>query len=171
MLFRSWGCFVLLFIGLAEYLIAQEKSPRFQHLTIENGLPQNRVDCILKDSQGFMWFGTWNGLCRYDGYKIEIFNKESGNTNALRNNFIYVLDEDHFGNIWVGTKEGLYVYLYNRHEFRHVASLSEDSTDAVNSIEQPRAVSPMEESVRVRGNKLNLNIAPYSLSVVKLKMR
>lgn len=139
MLFRSWGCFVLLFIGLAEYLIAQEKSPRFQHLTIENGLPQNRVDCILKDSQGFMWFGTWNGLCRYDGYNIEVFNKESGNINALRNNFIYVLNEDHFGNIWVGTKEGLYVYLYNQHGFRHIASLGEDFsalTGAVSVIEK-----------------------------------
>lgn len=107
---------------------AQEKSPRFQHLTIEDGLPQNRVDCILQDSQGFMWFGTWNGLCRYDGYKIEVFNKESGNVNALRNNFIYVLKEDHFGNIWIGTKEGLYVYLYDKHEFRHVTALSDTSS-------------------------------------------
>src|SRR5699024_7441327 len=89
---------------------------------------------MLKDSRGYMWFGTWNGLSRYDGYKIEIFNKESGNINALRNNFIYVLNEDRFGNIWVGTEEGLYVYLYNKHEFRYVGSLSEDSSVLMGAI-------------------------------------
>src|SRR5690554_3318267 len=120
-LFSKGGwCFFMLFVIVANPLFAQEKNPRFQHLTIENGLPQNRVDCMLQDSQGFMWFGTWNGLCRYDGYKVEIFNNESGNLNVLRNNFIYALEEDHFGNIWIGTKEGLYVYLYDKHEFRHV---------------------------------------------------
>lgn len=119
---------MLLFMALSMSLVAQEKSPRFQHLTIENGLPQNRVDCMLKDSRGYMWFGTWNGLSRYDGYKIEVFNTESGNVNILRNNFIYVLNEDHYGNIWVGTKEGLYVYLYDKQEFRYIGSLSEDSS-------------------------------------------
>src|SRR5690606_6529998 len=122
---RVAGCFLLLFITVANALFAQEKSPRFQHLTIENGLPQNMVDCILQDSQGTMWFGTWNGLCRYDGYKVEVFNNESGSIHTLRNNFIYALEEDHFGNIWIGTKEGLYTYLYDKHVFIHASALSE----------------------------------------------
>ena len=49
--------------------------------------------------------------------------------------------------------------------------LKSDQLDAVNSIEQPKAVSPVEESVRIKGNQMNLTIAPYSLSVVKLKMK
>ena len=119
-------CSFLLIITMVNPLFSQEKITRFQHLTIEDGLPQNMVDCILRDSQGFMWFGTWNGLCRYDGYKIEIFNNESGNVNSLRNNFIYALSEDQFGNIWVGTKGGLYLYLYDKNEFRFINKLIEN---------------------------------------------
>lgn len=113
--------------GISYPLVSQQSTTRFQHLTMEDGLAQNMVDCILKDSQGFMWFGTWNGLCRYDGYKIELFNNESGNIHSLKNNFIYALREDHVGNIWIGTKEGLYVYLYDRGEFKFVDLLVENS--------------------------------------------
>ncbi len=115
-------------------LLSQERTTRFQHLTMEDGLPQNMVDCILRDSHGFMWFGTWNGLCRYDGYKIDLFNNESKNFNSLKNNFIYALREDQFGNIWVGTKEGLYVYLYDKNEFRFINQLIDQSEPLEGSI-------------------------------------
>lgn len=118
---------VSILVMTGSSLHAQEKAIRFQHITTEDGLAQNMVDCILQDSQGFMWFGTWNGLSRYDGYKIEIFNSESGNSHSLKNNFIYALREDQFGNILIGTKEGLYLYLYNKNEFRFVSDLIENS--------------------------------------------
>ncbi|MEQ9441430.1 MAG: two-component regulator propeller domain-containing protein [Cyclobacteriaceae bacterium] len=97
---------------------------RFQHLTIEDGLAQNMVDCLLQDRQGFLWFGTWNGLCRYDGYTFEVFNSEPSSANSLGNNFVYSLLEDPFGNIWVGTKEGLYVYLYDEGQFVQAGKLA-----------------------------------------------
>ena len=66
---------------------------RFDRLTPESGLSQSSVVTILQDSQGFMWFGTENGLNRYDGYEFEQFRRERGNPVALHNDFIYDLAE------------------------------------------------------------------------------
>lgn len=90
---------------------AQNTALRFKNLTIEDGLPQNKVDCMLQDQFGFLWFGTWNGLCRYDGYDFEVFDVNQTSKKNLRSNFIHALTNDAFGNIWIGTKEGLFVYI------------------------------------------------------------
>ena len=79
----------------------------FKTLDIQDGLSQNTVNAILQDKQGFMWFGTKDGLNRFDGLSFRIFKKENS---ALGNNFITALHEDKEGNIWVGTDAGVYVY-------------------------------------------------------------
>ncbi len=89
---------------------------RITHLTTENGLSQNTIDCILKDSRGFMWFGTWNGLNRYDGYNFKIYKKED-DTNSISNNFIYSMCEDSEGNLWIGTRYGLNKFLFKKNQF------------------------------------------------------
>lgn len=98
-------------------VLAQNKATRFQHLTIDDGLPQNMVDDILQDSHGFLWFGTWNGLCRYDGYTFEVFDTQNAEGSAIRDNFIYALLEDAHGNIWIGTNQGLHLYLHQQGKF------------------------------------------------------
>lgn len=87
-----------------------EESFYFKRLSTENGLAQNTVFCILQDNQGFMWFGTKDGLCRYDGYRFKIFRNEKDNNNSIGNNFIRSIHEDENGNIWVGTDVGAYIY-------------------------------------------------------------
>lgn len=79
----------------------------FRTVDIRNGLSQNSVNCIFQDKKGFMWFGTKDGLSRYDGLFFRIYNNENSN---LGRNFITVLYEDSKGNIWVGTDGGLYIY-------------------------------------------------------------
>ncbi|MBU2912382.1 two-component regulator propeller domain-containing protein [Reichenbachiella agariperforans] len=105
---------------------SHEPNIRFQHLTTANGLAQNMVDCMLQDSQGYIWLGTWNGLCKYDGYSFETFDSQANVESTLGNNFVYALLEDHFGNIWVGTSKGLYVYLYDSKTFRYTDLSSYD---------------------------------------------
>lgn len=89
---------------------------RFQYLTTDEGLPQNTVDCIFQDSNGFMWFGTWNGLCRYDGYTFKTYQK-GNQPNSLPDNFIRSVDEDRFGNLWIGTAKGVRVFNQNSEAF------------------------------------------------------
>ncbi|MDZ4721804.1 MAG: two-component regulator propeller domain-containing protein [Roseiflexaceae bacterium] len=81
-------------------------SLRFKHLTTESGLPSNHVEAIMRDTQGFMWFGTWEGLVRYDGYHYEIFRSLPGNPNSLSNDLVTALYEDRQGIIWIGTRDG-----------------------------------------------------------------
>ena len=81
---------------------------KFDLLTSENkvlqkGLSQNTIYCLLQDTQGYMWFGTWDGLNKYDGYKFTIYNT----LNGLSNETINTLLEADDGKIWIGTENGL----------------------------------------------------------------
>jgi len=87
-------------------LLAHDASLQFEHLTSEQGLSQNDVNCILQDQQGFMWFGTHDGLNKYDGYNIKVYQNEPENKYSISSNLIYTLTEDQCGNIWVGTTGG-----------------------------------------------------------------
>lgn len=79
----------------------------FKTLDIRNGLSQNTVYQILQDRKGFMWFGTKDGLNRYDGLSFRVYRKENS---SLSKNFITALYEDCQGNIWIGTDGGVYIY-------------------------------------------------------------
>jgi PAS domain S-box-containing protein len=88
---------------------------RFGHLTIEDGLPNNRVLAILKDSEGFLWFGTQNGLTRYDGTGFKFYRHEDNNPASLASSVAGVLYEDSKKRLWVGSFWGNKgVALYDR---------------------------------------------------------
>jgi len=92
---------------------AQGIEKRFHHITIEDGLSQSSVQAILQDSKGFMWFGTEDGLNRYDGYHFTVYKTEAGNPNSLSDNTINALFEDSSGRIWIGSQSGGLI-LYDR---------------------------------------------------------
>ncbi len=75
----------------------------FNHLTIEDGLSQSSVTCILQDRSGFMWFGTQDGLNRYDGYNIKVFKNNPGDSTSLTDNFIFSICEDLSGILYIET--------------------------------------------------------------------
>lgn len=79
----------------------------FSNITIEDGLSQATVETILQDKKGYIWFGTNNGLNRYNGYDFKVYNHEKGNPSSIINNYIVDLKEDFEGNIWVGTANGI----------------------------------------------------------------
>ena len=66
----------------------------FNHLTVEDGLSQSSVTCIFQDAKGFMWFGTQDGLNRYDGYNFKVFKNDPEDSTSLINNFIFSIYED-----------------------------------------------------------------------------
>jgi ligand-binding sensor domain-containing protein/signal transduction histidine kinase/DNA-binding response OmpR family regulator len=80
------------------------------HLTIQNGLSNNSVRCVYQDKKGFMWFGTYDGLNRYDGSEFKVFRNRLSDSTSIPHNYIYSLHEDIQHNLWVGTGQGLAVY-------------------------------------------------------------
>jgi signal transduction histidine kinase/ligand-binding sensor domain-containing protein len=79
---------------------------RFEHLTSEQGLSSNRVNCVFRDSRGFMWFGTFDGLNRYDGYEFKVFRHDPSDEHSLSANLVVALYQDRDGFLWVGTSGG-----------------------------------------------------------------
>jgi len=98
---------VLIFLFFYPALLyPQTRDIQFEHFTMEHGLSNNYVYCILQDSKGFMWFGTGSGLNRYDGYNFITYNHEPENINSISDNSIRCLYEDKIGNLWIGTRGG-----------------------------------------------------------------
>ncbi len=86
------------------------EQPIFQQLTSRDGLSQGTINSIIQDRQGFMWFGTMDGLNRYDGYDFRVFRNVKNDTNSISSNIINQLIEDKNGLIWLATGNGLSVY-------------------------------------------------------------
>lgn len=115
---------LLSFICFSNHVFAKE--PDFYHLnfrlkiiSVNEGLPQQAITSITQDKKGFMWLGTYDGLCRYDGYSCNNYHHISGDTTSLSNNRVISTLEDSQGNIWIGT-EGtpcLNRYNYNNDTF------------------------------------------------------
>lgn len=82
----------------------------FKKLDARNGLTSSQVNCILKDSRGFMWMGTPAGLYRYDGYTFRHFQSDSQNGSSLPDSYIFSIQEQNDGILWVGTGSGYFVY-------------------------------------------------------------
>src|SRR5215210_2004596 len=84
----------------------QTNNLRFEHLTIADGLSHNMVECVLEDKNGYLWFGTHDGLNRYDGYSFKVYKFDPADTASLAQNLIATLFEDSDGVIWIGTEGG-----------------------------------------------------------------
>lgn len=113
----------------------------FSGYSIADGLSQSVVNCILQDSRGFMWFGTQNGLNRFNGYTFEVFTSRPADTTSLSNNWIYAIAEDGEGNLWIGTKGGLNRYVRRESRFekiRYVTPYSPDVTEYVYDVKCSR---------------------------------
>lgn len=83
---------------------------RFRNIQTQNGLSNNDVNCIFKDSHGFMWIGTASGLNRYDGYGVRIYHSQRPDTTALRDNYVQDIQEDANGNLWIFAGDTYTVY-------------------------------------------------------------
>ncbi|MFI5405953.1 MAG: two-component regulator propeller domain-containing protein [Nitrososphaerales archaeon] len=96
---------IILILFFSPKLLAQG-DVIFNHITTNDGLSQSSVTCILQDQKGFMWFGTQDGLNRYDGYNIKIFKNNPGDSSSLSNNFIFSIIEDKSGLLYIETQGG-----------------------------------------------------------------
>ncbi len=115
---------------LAAVLGVSAQAPaRFEHLSIEQGLSQSSVNCILQDRRGFMWFGTEEGLNRYDGCEFRVFKAGAGNSSTgsagsaaaghISHSTVWTLFEDSGGGLWIGTWDGLNRFVFETETFLH----------------------------------------------------
>ncbi len=82
----------------------------FRHYQVENGLSNNTVFSIAQDDNGFMWFGTKDGLNRFDGYQFKVFQLTDGTGSQSSTDYIFSLQPDKNGRLWVGSMSGLYKF-------------------------------------------------------------
>ena len=99
---------LLLTLGLMAQVLVTTAHEHYviQHYSIKDGLSQNTVMAILQDKQGFMWFGTWDGLNRFDGYTFEVFKAKNNDVEARVNNRVDLIYEDEHEQIWWATYDG-----------------------------------------------------------------
>ncbi|MEQ9423978.1 MAG: two-component regulator propeller domain-containing protein [Cyclobacteriaceae bacterium] len=95
---------VLLSVATAAY--GQNADIKFDRISLKEGLSQSTVWDMAQDHEGFMWFGTQNGLNKYNGYDFTVY-KNQADTNSISYNFIRSLSVDAHGNLWIGTDNGL----------------------------------------------------------------
>jgi len=96
-----------MFLSCSSALQSQRPITQFvqRSLTVENGLPESSVGAVAQTRDGYLWFGTEEGLARYDGLRITVF--EIANHKTLRDDFIETLAAGHDGSLWVGTRSSL----------------------------------------------------------------
>ncbi|OFX27331.1 MAG: hypothetical protein A2041_08895 [Bacteroidetes bacterium GWA2_31_9b] len=110
---------VILSIGNYSNVYAQKQNINIDLFTIENGMSQTSILCLLQDSKGFIWLGTQDGLNKFDGYSFKVYKNEPHDTTTISNNYIHCIFEDSQGNIWVGTNFGLNKLDVNTNTFIH----------------------------------------------------
>ena len=102
---------LLLLIVTQQYAHAQTTHLSFDHLGINQGLPDNSVNDIKQDKQGYMWFVTFNGIVRYDGYRLKVYKPGMGDKSNVPNSLFVSIVEDKNHNLWVNHwSNGLFKY-------------------------------------------------------------
>jgi ligand-binding sensor domain-containing protein len=122
---------IVLLLLLAYSVTHAQPSYNFYNLFLDKGLSDPRVNAIIQDRYGFMWFGTPNGLNRFDGYSIKTFFADA-EQKGLPSNNILSLHSNSKGELWIGTSAGLVRYNFGAAEFVHIDTTGSDAAAAVN---------------------------------------
>lgn len=95
---------------LLSYILGYAQPYWFRHYRNKDGLSHNHVNCSIQDKKGFIWFGTLDGLNRFDGYNFKVFRTGDNQSRLIGNNFVSALYQDKNGTLWIGTHNGLWKY-------------------------------------------------------------
>lgn len=110
---KSSAVWILLLLSMvANIPTTQGQQIRFDKLTVADGLSSNSVYSILQDSKGILWFGTLDGLSKYDGYQFTVYRHDASKENSLSNNRITLIFEDRGGRLWLYDEFTSYMIRY-----------------------------------------------------------
>jgi ligand-binding sensor domain-containing protein len=151
------------FLFVFLFVVFQAKSniytPNFKNINLEHGLSNSTVRSITKDADGFMWFGTYDGLCRYDGIKMKTFRKISNDSSSIHHNHISYLFCDSKKQLYVGTRKGLNIYIPKTETFKPV-QYREFNTKILRN-------SASEINIIVEDNRKNLFVGTLGSGLLK----
>ncbi|GAB3700363.1 two-component regulator propeller domain-containing protein [Spirosoma flavus] len=116
--FSLWAVYSF---SLRSVAVGQSEIQTFSHLSVEEGLSQSSVYAIAQDAKGFMWFGTRDGLNRFDSHRVVVYNTQESRKNTLPSNTINGLLVDKKGQLWVGTSRGLSRYRPLQDDFERIS--------------------------------------------------
>ncbi|MGE5798344.1 MAG: two-component regulator propeller domain-containing protein, partial [Ignavibacteria bacterium] len=116
-------------------MLPQAAKLDFENFSVDQGLSSPMVQCIFQDRRGFLWFCTWNGLYRYDGYSFVSYKHDPSDTSSINNSYASTIYEDKVGILWIGTWHGLEKFDYSTGSFIHYTlDPSGSGSDLSNSI-------------------------------------
>ncbi|MFZ4621900.1 MAG: ligand-binding sensor domain-containing protein [Bacteroidota bacterium] len=136
---------ILLSIFLFSFILSAQQSA-LKHITINDGLSQNFIYSIYQDAKGFIWFGTKDGLNRYDGYTFRIYRKDNADTTSLTDNTVTAIHQTVHDRLWIGTAAGGVVEFDQRrsvfrkiqHPFPSIPPLREHQINVISSTRDGR---------------------------------
>lgn len=156
-------CFILLFVLVIQSSPARSQNLAFDHLTLEDGLSESTVLAIAQDAEGFMWFGTREGLNRYNARSIRVFRGERETAGSLSDSFIYALLSDRRGRLWVGTRNGLNRFHRESETFESI--FSQPGNDRSLSDDAVTALMEARDGLIWVGTRRGLNLLDESDSI------
>jgi len=138
-LFNLKNYFLIAFFFLS--ITANPQNFIFKHLTTNEGLSSGNVWSIIQDSKGYLWFGTEDGLNKYDPYKFTVYRNDPTDSTSISDNWIRCIVEDSNA-LWISTRNGLNRYSYQSDNFKKYFNNESDSdfisNFAVNSVIKDR---------------------------------
>lgn len=123
-----------LIISFHQLLYCQNTAVYFNHLSTNDGLSQGDINAIYQDNKGYMWFGTHDGLNKYNGYDFSVYKPIPNDSKSISSNLIYTITGDSKGNLWVGTTgNGLNYYSKESGDFKRYYHQEDNNNSLINN--------------------------------------
>ena len=131
---KAYGFFSFLLL-FSVVGFSQQKADIFKNFTAKDGLSQHDINCIVQDNEGFLWFGTNDGLNKYDGYNFNVFKPINEDDSSISGRIVQDIQKDTYGNLWIATLDGgLTMYHSKTERFKSFGSVIPDMGSYANRI-------------------------------------
>lgn len=127
-------CLVFLSLGVSIAFSETPEQIKFSYISINDGLSQSTVFSINQDNRGNMWFATYDGVNKYDGYAFTVYQHDESDSYSIANDISRIVKTDSQGRVWIGTRDGLSYYDEEKDRFKNFFYEKKGKRQQVNGI-------------------------------------